>query len=329
MMLIPKKVFCFILLFVCFSCGCSNTSMYSSPGGQGISMTLSGLYPSRIGESYALWFEFPIQSAGRKGDPIQHGNFVHKIVSTFTVAGDGSIKGLDTSDLVTKLGYPLKLATYAIISVEKSGSLDSEPRAEFLAADITGNESTGNATLKTTHIDALNYGFTDMSGSVTLANAPGKPAGDLELYLMNAASQTQTTAGIQNLPLLPEPWHYALWAVDSATKSLPPFNIYYGTFVTPFTSGSEPPDSKPEDNHYSYPGGRYPVDSTQSVYNLRSGSMSVMMTIEPITDGLRPQVPFGAIILRTTIPASAQGFSPIDLTNTAALFPTATITIHR
>ena len=318
-----------IVLLASFFAGCSNSSINNSQAGQGISMTVSGLYPSRAGESYALWLEFPVQTAGRKGFPVQHANFVHKLVSTFAVAGDGSITGLDTSGLDAKLGHPLKLATYAIISVEKSGSLDSEPRAEFLAADITGNESTGYATLKTTHIDALNYAFTDIAGSITLANAPGKPVNDLELYLMNATSQTQTSAGIKSLPLLPDPWHYALWIVDSATKSLPPFNIYYGTFTAPYSIGSDPPDSQPEDNHYTYPGGRYPEDSTKAVYDLRSGRIAVMMTIEPITDGTRPQVPFGAIILHTTIPSSAQAFSPIDLTNTAASFPTAAITIHR
>src|SRR5207245_1285590 len=113
---------------------------------------------------------------------------------------------------------------------------------------------------------------------------------------------------------LPDPWHYALWAVDSAVKSLPPFNIYYGTFSNPAS-----PDSQPNDNHYPYPGGRYPADSTQPEYDLRAnGRVGVMVTLEPITDA-RPQVPFGAIILQTTIPTSAQGFAAIELTNRASL----------
>ncbi len=147
---------------------------------------------------------------------------------------------------------------------------------------------------------------------------------------MTATSPTQTSASIDNLAPLPAPWHYALWAVDSSTKSLPPFNIFFGTFITSSASGSEPADSEPDDNHYPYPGGRYPADSTQPVYDLRSsGKVAVLMTLEPITDGARPAVPYGAVILKTTIPSSAQGFSPINLANATAQFPTATITIHR
>ncbi|MDP4218901.1 MAG: hypothetical protein Q8916_02125 [Bacteroidota bacterium] len=309
--------------------GCSSTSVESTPANPGIEMTISGLYPSRSSESYALWLEFPVQSTSQKGQPVLHGDFVEKLVSTFRISSDGTVVGFDTTGLLSRLGESLKLATYAILSVEKSDSIGSDPRASFLAGDITGTESTGTVTLKTTNLDALNYGFTDMTASITLANAPGKPTDDLELYIMKATSQTQTSAGINNLPTLPEPWHYALWAVDSATKSLPPFNIYYGTFTNPAGFGTEPPDSQPEDNHYNYPGGRYPADSTQPVYNLRSGRTTVMMTIEPITEGSRPSVPFGAIIGKVTIPTATQAFSPIDLQNVASEFPTMNLIIHR
>ncbi|MFI5263829.1 MAG: hypothetical protein ACHQM6_04885 [Candidatus Kapaibacterium sp.] len=298
--------------------------MYNSSSGQGVELTISGLYPSRAGESYALWLEFPKATAGGKQNQIQHANFVKVFVSAFRVNADGTFTALDTTHLVARLGFPLALATYAIISVEKTDSIGALPRAAFIGGDVTGNAATGTATLRTTHPDALNYGFTDMTGAITLANAPGKPASDLELYLMRATSQTQTSASINNLPLLPDNWAYALWAVDSSTKSLPPFNIWYGTFISP--NGV---DSHPNDNHYNYPGGRFPADSTQPVYNLLSGKVTSMVTLEPSSGGERPAVPFGAIILRTTILSTTQGFSPIELTNVTSSFPTATITIHR
>ncbi|MFI5263392.1 MAG: hypothetical protein ACHQM6_02635 [Candidatus Kapaibacterium sp.] len=298
--------------------------MYTSPNGQGISLSLSGLYPSRSGESYALWFEVPIPATEGKHHQIQHSNTKKKLVATFTVDANGEKKDFDTTNLVAKLGSPLALAIRAIISVEKTGQIDTIPAAGFLAGDISGTASTGTATLTSSHPDALNYDYSSMTGAITLAYAPGKPASDLELYLMRATSPTQTSASINNLPQLQDQWHYTLWAVDSATKSLPPFNIYYGTFVSPIDV-----DSQPNDNHYNYPGGRYPADSTQPVYDLRSGRVVVMMTLEPITGGSRPSVPFGAVILQTTIPSSAQGFSPIELTNRASQFPTATITIYR
>ncbi len=324
-----NKTVAVILLLASFMTGCSTSSVDNPSNGQNVSMTIHGLYPSRTGESYALWFEFPKASAGKKNQ-IQHGDFIKKLVSKFRVDSDGKISGFDTTGLTSKLGYSLALATNASISVEKTDSIGAEPRAPFIAGDFSGTASTGNATLVTSHDDGLNYGFTDMAGAVTLANSPGNPATDLELYLMTATSPTQTSASINNLPPLPEPWQYTLWAVDSSTKSLPPFNIYYGTFASPVAIGSVPPDSQPNDNHYPYPGGRYPADSTQPIYDLRSsGKVSVMMTVEPITNGIRPLTPFGAVILQTTILSSAQGFSPITLTNRSSQFPTAAITIHR
>ena len=299
--------------------------MYNSPNGQGISMTISGLYPSRSEESYALWLEFPKATVNGKGNQIQHANFVKKMVSQFTVSATGVISTLDTVNLVAKLGYPLALATYAIISVEKTDSIASLPRSAFLGGNITGDAATGSSTLVVNHPDALNYDFSGMTAAITLANAPGKPVNDLELYLMNATSPTNTFASINNLTPLPGGWEYALWAVDSSTKSLPPFNIYYGTFTTP-----DGVDSQPGDNHYNYPGGRYPADSTLPIYDLRSsGKVTAMMVLEPITNGMRPLVPFGAIISQVTISSSAQGFTPIPLINRAALFPTATLTINR
>lgn len=321
-----NKITPYILLLSCLFCGCSNTTTYTSPSGQGISMTLAGLYPSRAGESYALWLEFPKNAIGNKQNQIQHSGSIRKLVSVFRVSSDGSVTGMDTTNLVVKLGFPLALANHAIISVERTDSIGSTSRAAFLGGDITGDVSTGTSTLQASNDDGLNFGFTTLQAAATLANAPGKPANELELYLMHATSQVQTSPSINSLPLLPDPWHYALWAVDSSVKTLPPFNIYYGTFILP---GGIPPDSKPEDNHYNYPGGRYPADSTKPCYDLHSGRVAVMMTLEPIADGVRPATPFGAIILQTTIPATAQGFSPIDLTNIAALFPTVSLIIHR
>jgi hypothetical protein len=319
-----RKILAYVLLLAFLWNGCSNSTINTAPTGQGVDISLYKLYPSRTGESYALWFEVPVASAGGKQNQIQHSNTKQKFVGSFRVAADGSKIDLDTTNLLQRLGAPLALAIRGIISIEKTGQIDTAPAAQFMAGDITGSASTGTATLTTTSDDGLNYDYSSMTGAITLANAPGKPASDLELYLMRATSPTQISASINNLPLLQDEWQYTLWAVDSSTKSLPPFNIYYGSFVSPIDV-----DSQPNDNHYNYPGGRYPADSTQPIYDLRSGRVTVMMTLEPITGGARPSVPFGAIILQTTIPSSAQGFSPIELTNRAAQFPTAKITIYR
>ena len=317
----------FIGMFVAISLlsGCKSSMTGPSTSIQGISMSHSGLYPSRAEESYGLWFEFPKGAPGRKGEQIQHGVTVDRLASTFRILPNGSLFGFDTVGLASKLGYPLAIAIHASISIEKTDSIGATPRTEFLVGEITGTSSTGTATLTSTHEEALNYDFTGMSASVTLANVQGKPPSDLELYLMNATSSTQTSPSVNSMPLLPDAWEYAMWAVDSSTKSLPPFNIYYGTFTSPAEM-----DSKPGDNHYPYPGGRFPADSTQPIYDLRSnGKIEVMLTLEPKTNGARPSSPFGAILLKAAIPSSIPPFSPIQLSNKAALFPTASITIHR
>ncbi|MEP7235465.1 MAG: hypothetical protein ABI778_09240 [Ignavibacteriota bacterium] len=313
-----------LLLLASFVFGCKESPVGTSNTNPGISISPSGLYPSRTGETYAIWFEVPISSVSAKGNVILHGSSVQKFAGTFRIDQSGNMVDLDTTDLLKRIGTSLSLALRGIISVEKIGAIDSLPASELMGGDITGSTTTGSVSLTTSDEDGLDNDFSSLKGAITLAYAAGKPATDLELYLMRASSPTLTSAGIDNLPEPPEGWQYALWVVDSASKSLPPFSIFYGTFT-----GAIGKDSQADDNSFDFPGGRYPADPTQPIYDLRSGKISVMVTLEPNSGGVLPPVPFGATIFQTTIATTAQAFSPIDLTNRASSFPKATITIHR
>lgn len=305
--------------------GCSDDPMNSSKS-KGIELSLKNFAPSRSGETYALWFAFPKSSMIQKGAQPQHGTLVFKLVSTFDIDGEGNVIGFDTTNLEAKLGNDLALAVHAQVSVEQVGAIVDSPRVPFIVGEITGSASTGKATLTTAHFEAIGFDFLGVTGKATFASpsyAPNDYKG--ELYLMNATSATSISNGLDKLPPLPAAWKYAMWAVDSSTKSLPPFNIFYGYFLVP--TGN---DSNPNDNRFAYPGGRYPADTTQTVKDMVSGSqMNIYVSLEPNFGTVRPTVPFGGVILHMIVPTGVAAFVPITFMNLAPNLPTGQLIINR
>lgn len=313
-----------ILVITTFT-GCSD-DIVDTTKRNGIELTLKNFTPSRSGETYALWFAFPKSSISQKGAQPQHGTLVFKLVSTFDVDASGNIIGLDTTNLEVKLGKDLSLVVHAQVSVERIGSVVDSPRVPFIIGEITGSASTGKALLSVAHSEAIGFDFLGVTGKATFASptyAPNDYKG--ELYLMNATSAMSTTNGLDKLPPLPSRWKYAMWAVDSSSKSLPPFNIFYGYFLV--SSGK---DSNPNDNRFAYPGGRYPADTTQPVMDMVSSSkMNIFITLEPNFGSPSPAVPFGAIILHNIVPTGIAAFTPFALTNVAMELPSGELVINR
>jgi len=313
-----------LLVLVAFT-GCSD-DIVDTTKGKGVELTIKNFTPSRSGETYALWFAFPKSSIVPKGAQPQHGTLVFKLVSTFDVDASGKIIGLDTADLEEKLGTDLALVVHAQVSVEQVGAVVDSPRAPLIVGEITGSASTGKATLTTAHFEAIGFDFLGVTGKATFASpayAPDDYKG--ELYLMNATSATSISNGLDKLPPLPATWKYAMWVVDSSTKSLPPFNIFYGYFLVP--SGS---DSNPNDNRFAYPGGRYPADTTQPVKDIVNGlQMNVYVSLEPNFGIVRPTVPFGAVVAHGLVPTGIGAYMPFPIPNVAAKLPTAELIINR
>ena len=312
-----------LLLAACIAVGCDSEPTPADPE-ESLSLTISGFKPSRPNEIYALWIEFPASKSGTKHSP-QHGESIYKLVSTFDVTSNGDALGLDVSNLAEKLGISLELAKHGLISVEKKDSIGPEPNIEFLVGEVTGTATTGSATLKHDHQEGVGYALQTLSAEATLASpasAPDDYKG--EVYLMRATDPATPEASITGLIPLPSKWRYALWAIDSSTRSLPPFNIFYGYF-----SQVAQADSNPDDNRFSFPGGRYPAATTEAVYPLISGSITLMVSLEPNLGYSRPLVPFGAIVLETKIPENQASFTPFALGNTTLKLPQATLILNR
>ena len=311
---------CLILALFVFGCDSETTPAPTDA----LSLTVTGFSPARSGETYALWLAFPKAAASHGHEP-QHGSTEYKLVSTFDVTIGGSLVGFDNKDLSTKLGLGLALAQHGLISIEKKDSIGSAPNVPFLVGEITGTATKGNAIMTHDHGDAIGYTFSTLGAEATLAS-PVTSFEDYrgELYLMNAMDESSAEVGIVGLVPLTVKWKYGLWAVDSATKSSPPFNIFYGYF-----SNIAEADEHPEDNRFPFPGGRYPASPSEPVYSLTTGNVTVMVTLEPNLGNIRPSVPFGAIVLQTTIPKDRQAYLPFLLTNKALNLPQATIILDR
>jgi hypothetical protein len=312
----------FLCLCSIFALGCESEIM-SGPS-ESISLTLSGFSPSRQNETYALWLAFPKANIGSKENP-QHGTSEYKLVSTFDVTGAGNLVGLDTINLGAKLSYSLELAQHALISIEKKDSVGASPNIPFLVGEITGTATKGNATLTLDHSEGVGYTFSTLSAQATLASPASSP-GDYkgELYLMSANDSTSAQASINGLVPLPLKWKYGMWAVDSATKSIPPFNIFYGYFANVAQA-----DSNPNDNRFNFPGGRYPASTSEPIYGLNTGQVTVLVTLEPDFRYSRPQVPFGALLLNAVVPKDQPAFTPFILHNKTLQLPQASLILNR
>jgi hypothetical protein len=298
--------------------GCSTEPEASKDPGKGFELTLTNLAPSRQGEKYGLWFAFPRvgSMAGKNAVPL-HGTLVYKFISLFDVDNDGNIIGLDTANFLERINRDLAL-TYHVH--------DTLPRCPLLIGEVTGTTHQGNALLSIAHVEAVGYTFEGLSGAATLAS-PTYAADDYkgELYLMKAYREDSVKDGLAKLPGLPLSWRYGMWAIDSSTKSLIPFNIFYGRF-----SGVKGFDSDSADNRYPYPGGRYPADTAQTVTDMTNGHRwYVYVTLEPETGITRPEKPFGAVLLGGNIPAGIGAFTPFELENRSSTLPKGKVVIHR
>jgi hypothetical protein len=305
--------------------GCSDDPITTTTN-KGIVLTVKNFTPSRSGEIYALWVEYATSGIVQKNATPQHGTSSLKMVSTFDIDASGNIIGLDTTNLEAKLGFDLALIIHGQVSVEKVGDIGSTPRSPLLVGEVTGSSSTGKALLSVAHSEAIGFDFLGVIGKATFASpdyAPNDYKG--ELYLMNATSATSISNGLDKLPPLPSTWKYAMWAIDSSSKSLPPFTIFYGYFFV--ASGN---DSNPIDNRFAYPGGRYPADTTQPVLDIVSGTkVNVFVTLEPNFTSASPAIPFGAIILHDVVPTGIAAYTPFALTNVASKLPSGELVINR
>ena len=286
-------------------------------------MEVTGFSPARTGEVYALWLAFPKTTAHGKQQP-QHGDSEFKLVSTFNVSSTGELIGFDANKTIPNLPK-LELALQAEITIEKLDSISEEPELTFLAGPVEGTTNQGTATLVIDHHDAVGLPFAIFKAEATLASPDSSP-NDYhgELYLMNATNATSPGVSLGGYLPLGTRWKYGLWFIDSATQSAPPFNFFYG-----YITGVAEADSYPTDNRFDFPGGRYPASSSQSVYPLNSGQVTVMVSLEPNLHYTRPSVPFGAILLETKVPKDQRAFTPISLTNLSAKLPKAVVTINR
>lgn len=316
------KYVALLLLFGIAIAGCKSTTVDPVVYTQAISMSVKNLPTSRPGETYALWFGFPGGVAHAKtNDPQHSGTTKFRLISRFTIDSYGKLTGFDTNGVASRIGYLYAQAEQADISVESETTInDTLPAALLMVSDFSGTAHQGISAPSVTDPEALGYAFTSLSGAFTLTPSAGSGSGT-DVFLMNATDQATTSPSLANLPELEEPWHYALWVVD--TNATNPNAYYYGGFTQ--ASGH---DADSVGDAYAFPGGRMPADITMDGIDLRSGTARVVVTLEPGTFGSAPTMPFGLQLLSAPISSSATFFTPTTLTNTAVM-PTASVIINR
>ncbi len=307
-------VHCMVILSSCSQLG---TNPLPS---QSIVVTFHNLPPTRDSQVYVLWFEVPKSSASKQTSPL-HGTNISKIVSTFTVDSLGVVHGFDTTGLSVRIGLDYALIVRAELSIERADSIRSIPTSILLVNELTGTVHVGTATLNAFHPYAFGPQIASIGATATFASGSGGNTAS-ELYLMNATSASNASAGISNFVTLTAPWQYGLWTIDSDLS--PPAVTFLGYITDPNSK-----DTKSTDDSYNFPGGRSPSDPNKPGYDLTGGHSYIEVTAEPSQSGPNPSVPFRAVILSGQIPKSQTQFSPFQLSNLTGGLPTIDLTIYR
>jgi hypothetical protein len=312
--------FIFILFATLWFVACKEGSTTDTPPvTQSVTLSKSSLPPSRIGESYAVWLEYPVSviSSANPSIPL-HGTTEFVLLSKFKVEA-GVLPTLDDSrlDSLPALLY----AHRVLISVESDSIVGAEPKAPFIAGALTGSEHEGDATLTTSDDDALGSGFDMISASAMMwepASSPGDYKG--EFYFAKPPTATPQK-GIEQLVALPLSWKYAVWSIDSGAQVR---TTYLGSFTS--AAGF---DSQSSTDAIAFPGGRTPTDRSLPVTDLTTGSGNIIVTLEPQIVKAQQTVPFEAVILSGRIPMGTSSGVPFAVQNVSSTLPSVQVHVTR
>jgi len=296
---------------------CSSSEPEQPAPYKGLTFSIERLPPSRPGEVYALWLEKPILAAPGQTKPL-HGVNLSELVTLFTINSKGQMIGFDTASLYTKLDLKNTILE-AEVSIEASSVIGPNPSNIVMAGDAVNQGNTREITFSSFHRFAFSDSLFGTHGEAVLASAPDKPENyKHEFYFMRRDAQQNLSAGLTSFKLLKEPWRYGLWVIDSSVQ--PAKAAFLG-----FPYDASLPDAKGGKDSYPFPGGRVPVDSTAEAWDLTTGSMTVLLTLESRTSVKDPSQPSGLILLKGTIPTNAQPFAPFSVENQSSNLPTGTV----
>jgi len=329
-----------IVLLSCLTLTCRRESELIIPDSQTIYFETNNIMPLKPGEGhYEAWISFanPYTSKSRtiqdeESSFVSLGKFTmdtsgFQFDSTWSITGTNQkLLDLDGNPFVPRLqkNRNLQYAVDAIITIELEGDTDDVPGSVIIGGAFTGTEQIGTANLSTNYRDAFDIDFGNAEGFYLLdAPTSSDPSDSLKgIWFMK--SIVPESAGLMNIPQLPEGWKYEGWvryfeAADAAGY------LPTGKFLNPDSADEDAAGAEkgPNGDGYNFPGQDFVIRYVSFTI------LSAMITIEPEPDN--SEKPFRMLTLfgPTDIPQSILRGKAIQMSNNAASFPTAKLTIYR
>lgn len=306
--------------------GCTNDPVYEETS---VLVTTSDLPPLDASEGhYELWFSYPEEDGG-KPTAAAHGDAEYVSMGTFTVAPDGTLRGIDGGSVAFAVpeGYNPNLLIDAILTVEPPGDTDDDPEGRLLAGTFTGTASLGVAALTLGGFDAFGRAFdsVNLTGSARLVT-PSTSAFDDEvqgIWFLN--DFTGPGLGLRPHPinLDNEPWTYQSWLTHTTGGTTEYISL--GTFDDPaaLDANGAGPNAGPDPVSYMVPGEDFVTGTPRT---LNDGTYGLLVTLQPL--GLNISRPYYKLLELASIPLGFAADTEMALQATTVK-PTVEIEVRR
>ncbi len=311
---------------------CNETNEIVDANQSRVSLAVQNL-PPLDGGHYQLWATFFRFNKPDSGDsPTHEGEFVS--IGEFKVMDDGSLRSLNGSSARFSLpsGRNPQLLKDVVLAVQTdldhgfAKTNDEEPGSILIGGAFHGDASRAIADLSISYADAFRTSFSSVSGKCTIT-CPTSPA-DSNSGVWFIEPGSPITAGLKNLPALPQEWRYEGWVMRP--------DIVNGGFTYWSTGKFAKADSADYDgagpnsgtgSAYNFPGQDFVRGSTV-FSNLLTGGYSFMITMEPFPDVSAN--PFFLKLLSTqsvAVPPTGRSLTMQNVVASSA--PTAHVIIER
>lgn len=268
-----KRTLAAVACLALFSCTQTNEVV------ERVSLSTENLQPLTNGY-YQLWVTFYQFNRTAPGDAPQHeGEYVS--VGTFTVTSDGGLRAVGGGPLAFQLphGANTQLLKDAVISVQTENT--EQPQSILMGGSFRGDAVSATATFDIAYADAFGTTFASAGGVCTIVAPTSPPDSNSGVWFVHLGSTP--SAGLTNLPVLPQGWRYEGWVLQPITGG-GYRALSTGTFVRadsadfdgagPFAGNAGAP--------FNFPGQDFVRGAV--ILNLLSSGLVFKVSIEPSPD---------------------------------------------
>ncbi|MBI5472163.1 MAG: hypothetical protein HY961_07440 [Ignavibacteriae bacterium] len=221
-----KRIFLVLLPALLLSCKQTNESIEQTTSR--ITLTVQNLPPLEAGH-YQLWGTFfQFNKSTGVSSPQHEDEYVS--FGEFKITTDGTVEALDGGRPEFKLppNADPQLLRDVVVAIQSEHEVPEprhdEPGSIVMGGAFRGDAAMATADLSISYADAFNANLDIASGKCTMVSATSPADSNFGLWFVESVAAQ--TAGLKNLPKLPDEWRYEGWVVDKFRSTVDPPKYY-------------------------------------------------------------------------------------------------------